>query len=273
MKLLSGSEVAAFVQARQIRQVRNLRQAWRVTPRLAIVIVGDNPVIERYVRVKQRYLEDILVEVQLERTTMALIGEVIDRLNTDPAVTAIIIQLPLPDMQAVETWLDRVRPDKDVDGLGRRALYDPATPTAINWLLAAYGVELARHRLALVGHGRLVGAPLARLWRASGYDVTVFDDRDHDMAERLPGYGVVVTATGVPGLITSGMLGQGAVVVDAGTTVEAGRLRGDVVEAVRADRQDLTITPVRGGVGPLTVAALAENVISAARRAAAQKAS
>jgi methylenetetrahydrofolate dehydrogenase (NADP+)/methenyltetrahydrofolate cyclohydrolase len=147
-------------------------------------------------------------------------------------------------------------------------LFDAATPIAIGWLLAGYNVELSGRRVAIVGRGRLVGAPLERMWRASGVDVTVFEKGD-DLSE-LIGYDVIVTATGVPGVITSEMVHTGAVVVDAGTASEKGKITGDVAIDVRA-RTDLSITPEKGGVGPLTVVALFDNVIVAARRIAEQK--
>ena len=138
-----------------------------------------------------------------------------------------------------------------------------ATAEAINWLLSGYSVELANRPLAIVGNGRLVGAPLAKLWQASGYDVTVCDDTTPDLGAALRGARVIVTATGVPRLITADMIPAGAVVVDAGTASENGKLVGDLDESVR-ERGDLLLTPERGGVGPLTIAALYDHVITAA---------
>lgn len=154
--------------------------------------------------------------------------------------------------------LDLIPLKKDVDGL--RGESDTATAMAIHWLLTGYGVELTEKKLAIVGHGKLVGAPLERMWRESGYDVTVFD-RGSDL-NLLSDYDVVVTATGVPGLIKTTMLKYGAVVVDAGTASEGGVIKGDLDDAAR-ERDDLTLTPKIGGVGPLTVAMLFERVLQA----------
>ena len=150
---------------------------------------------------------------------------------------------------------------KDVDGL--RGERDTATAMAIHWLLTGYGVELPSLKLAVVGRGKLVGAPLLKMWTESKYDVEMFHRGDDLM--RLKDFDVVVTATGQPGLITSEMLKQGAVVVDAGTASEKGVIKGDIAEDVRENRDDLTITPKVGGVGPLTVAMLFENVIRATK--------
>ena len=135
---------------------------------------------------------------------------------------------------------------------------------AIHWLLNGYSIELPGKKIAIVGHGKLVGAPLERMWKASGYDVTVYD-KGSDLNE-LVNYDVVVSATGVPGLIKSNMLKQGAIMVDAGTASEGGILKGDLDEAVREERDDLIITPRVGGVGPLTVAMLFEQVLRACEK-------
>lgn len=261
MKILNGAELASFIKERQAKQVRGLRQAWRIQPRLAIVTDTDNPVIETYMRLKQRYGEDILIEVEVHRTND--VCSTIQQLNQRDDVQGIIVQLPLRDLSLTDDALALVAPEKDVDGLGPQPLCDAATPVAIQWLLAGYGIEVAKRRVAIVGRGRLVGAPLERMWRASGVEVAVFEKGDD--LQRLQQYDLIVTATGAAGVITNQMVAPGAVVVDAGTASERGRIVGDVADEVRR-RQDIAITPVRGGVGPLTVAALFDNLITACLR-------
>lgn len=264
MKILNGSELAGYIKERQAKQVRALRQAHGVAPKLAIVQTIDDPVIDTYIRLKQAYGDDILVEVEHHKVDQATAAEIIEELNSDPSVHAIIVQLPLAEPSQTQTLVDMVAPEKDVDALGARATMDPATPLAINWLLAGYNVELDRKKIVIIGNGRLVGAPLARMWRNSGYDVTVIDRSTEDVQAIVKQSDVVVTAAGAPGIITSDMLSIGAVVVDAATASEDGKIVGDVAADVR-ERNDLTITPTKGGVGPLTVTALFENVIAAAR--------
>lgn len=264
MKSLNGSELASFIKERQARQVRALRQAHHVIPKLAIVQTIDNPVIDAYVALKKRYGADILVEVETYKIDQDQLLGVVERLNGDDSVHGVIIQLPLADEAATQASVDAVAPAKDVDGLGSGAILDPATPLAINWLAAGYNIELSGKRIALVGNGRLVGAPLSRMWQASGYDVTVFDEHSQDMESRLPEFDVIVTAAGVPSLIHSDLVKQGAVVIDAGTAAEHGKIVGDVAADVR-QRDDVSITPEKGGVGPLTVTALFDNVIRAAQ--------
>jgi len=152
--------------------------------------------------------------------------------------------------------------EKDVDGLGANAKFDSATATAVNWLLSGYDVRLDGVKIAIVGRGKLVGAPLLKMFTNSGYDVEMFH-RGSDL-DRLREFDVIVSATGVPGLIVNEMIKPGVVLVDAGTASENGVLKGDVEDAVR-ERKDLGgITPVKGGVGPLTITCLFEHVIMAA---------
>lgn len=267
-KILDGSELVGFIKERQARQVRGLRQAWNVFPKLAIVkSKGASPVIDTYVRLKRRYGDDVLIETVIETCELDEMPGVIQRLNLDPSVHGIIVQLPLDDPAKTDEIVGLVAPEKDVDGLAEGTTFDSATATAINWLLAGYGVDLRAKQITIIGNGRLVGAPLARIWQQSGYTVTVLTRKDENIAEILRKSDVVVTATGVPHLVTASMLAIGAVVVDAGTASEDGVIVGDLDESVR-ERDDLIITPEKGGVGPLTVASLFENVIVAALRTA-----
>jgi len=267
MKLLNGTEMAGYIKERQAKQVRSLRQSWRVVPKLAIVQTTDSPVIDMYVRLKQAYGDDILVETQVCKVASSELLATIESLNNDQTVHGIIIQLPLLDSSQTDVAVSAVAPEKDVDGLGQHARHSPATAMAIDWLIIGYNVELAQKKIAIVGTGRLVGAPLASLWQAQGYDVTVFDASSKDVATTLRQFDIIVSAAGVPRLIQSDSVKIGAVVVDAATSSENGEIVGDVADDVR-QRDDITITPQKGGVGPLTVAALFDNVINAARKVA-----
>ena len=267
MRELNGSELAGFIKERQAKQVRALRQAWHINPRLAIVTDVENPVIETYMRLKQRYGADILIDVEIHRVPAGGALEVIQELNNRDDVQGIILQLPISNSDQTEELLESIREDKDVDGLRKKAIFQAATPTAISWLLAGYGVDLKNKKVAIVGRGRLVGAPLEKMWLKSGVDVAVFEKGD-DLSQ-LINYDIIVSATGVPGLIKSQMIKTKTVVVDAGTASENGKIVGDVSEEVR-QRNDVIITPKKGGVGPLTVSALFDNVITACLKIANQ---
>ncbi len=271
MKILDGLELSGYIKERQLKQVRALRQSWRVFPRLAIVMTIDNPVIDTYVRLKKAYGEDIGIDVDIHKVDQSQILELIAKLNQDELVHGIIIQLPIADMSQVDAAVNAVAKEKDVDGLGQDGIFTPATAMAIDWLLAGYNVTLANKTIAIVGKGRLVGGPLAKLWRSQGLNnITVYDGKTLDLASELQKSDLIVTATGVPSLITRDMVQPGAVIVDAGTASEQGKIVGDLAPDVR-DLDDITITPIKGGVGPLTVAALFDNVIRAARIVADRK--
>lgn len=263
MRSLNGADLADFIKERQLRQVRALRQAHTIAPRLVIIKPSGNPVIDTYVRLKRAYGEDIGLDCIVQESDDASMPALIEGLNNDPVVHGIIVQLPLSNPDLTDQTVSLIAPQKDVDGLGSHEYFTSATATAIDWLLTGYNVELKGKRLVIVGNGRLVGRPLAELWRGNGHDPIVLDDTATDLAGSLSQSDIIVTATGVPGLITSAMLRKGAVVVDAGTASENGRLVGDVAADVR-ERDDLTITPQKGGVGPLTTAVLFDNVIKAA---------
>lgn len=263
MKILDGKELAGFITERQARQVRGLRQARNVFPKLAVIVATSNPVIATYVRLKKRYGEDILIDVDVHNVSQAQVQGLIEELNRDDSVHGIIVQLPLDDLSETDEIVNSILPEKDVDGLGSSAKYASATAVAINWLLAGYNVDLKGKNIAIVGLGRLVGAPLLNMWQIAGHNVQGYDDTVSDLAGKLREADVIVSATGVPGLINSSMVGLGATVVDAGTASEDGQIVGDVAPDVR-ERDDLTITPAKGGVGPLTIAALFDNVIQAA---------
>lgn len=270
MKILDGSELAGYIKERQAKQVRALRQSWRVIPRLAIIRTGDNPVIDTYVKLKRIYGEDILVEVDIYNPTESELIEQIETLNNNDSVHGIIIQLPLANPDQTEMAVNAVAPEKDVDGLGENSLFTPATAMAIDWLLAGYNIDLTSKKIAIIGNGRLVGSPLYHIWSKSGFDVSVYDNKTQDLASAIKLADVIVTATGVPGLIKGDMIQSESVIVDAGTASENGKIVGDVSDDIR-ERKDITITPIKGGVGPLTVAALFENVILAARKVADKK--
>jgi methylenetetrahydrofolate dehydrogenase (NADP+)/methenyltetrahydrofolate cyclohydrolase len=263
MKFLNGAELAGFIKERQAKQVRALRQAYGVYPKLAIITTSENPTIDIYIKLKKAYGEDILIDVDVYRIKQTDAKQQIIKLNNDPSVHGIIVQLPLENPAQTDEILQAVDPQKDVDGLGLKPLYDLATPTAINWLLTGYNISMESQNIVIIGKGRLVGAPLYDMWRQSSYQVTALDVED-EIAPHLKHATVIVSATGQPNLLTSTLIPVGAVVVDAGTSVENGTQKGDLADDVY-ERDDLTVTPRKGGVGPLTVAALFENVIRAAR--------
>ena len=259
MKILNGEELVGFVKARQVRVVAEILASGERAPKLVIVRDNDSPVINKYVELKQQYGKDIGVEVVDAKVQTEELKEVVRKYSRDAGVDGIIVQLPLLEPEWTDAVVSLIAPEKDVDGLSGKGEFDSATATAINWLLAGYDIDLVGKKIAVVGYGRLVGKPLVRMWRAAGHDVTVFR-RGSNLSE-LVNFEVVVSATGMAGLIASKMIRPGAVVVDAGTASEDGAMVGDVEEAVRERTDLVAITPRVGGVGPLTVGVLFEGVV------------
>lgn len=269
MRLLNGKDLAGYFKERQAGQVLGLRQAHGIAPKLAIVVTDmDNPVIDVYMRLKSRYGSDILVAVDVYKIPQSEAKSLLNKLSMNISVHGIIVQLPLADQSETEEIVGLIDPEKDVDGLVKGSRFEPATALAIMWLLSGYNISLVGQNILLVGYGKLVGQPLEKLLLDSGVTPTIADKRTLDLKAETLKADVVISATGVPGLIRPDMIKQGAVVVDAGVASEGGKTVGDIDPEVYQQRDDLTITPVKGGVGPLTVCALFENVIRAAERIA-----
>jgi len=262
-KSLNGAELASYIQERQAKAVRALVQAHKTQPKLAIIRTNPDPVVDSYMRLKQNYGREIGVAVAVHTIEQAEAVERIKELNKDDSIHGIIVQIPLPDPSQTKKVLNTVDPGKDVDGLNSKTKFEPATPMAIDWLLAGYNIDLKGKKLVIVGSGQLVGAPLAKIWKAQKLDVTTANKQTKKLADLTAKADVIVCATGVPGLIKANMVKSDAVIVDAGVATDSNGLTGDVDPAVR-DLPGVTITPDKGGVGPLTVCALFENVIRSA---------
>jgi methylenetetrahydrofolate dehydrogenase (NADP+)/methenyltetrahydrofolate cyclohydrolase len=261
MKQLLGSELAGFIKERQAKQVRQLL-ASGLAPKLAIVASNNNPTIATYINLKKKYGADIGILVEEYFVKDEQLTETITNLNAEHNVTGIIVQLPLNDSTKTDEILALVDINKDVDGLAPNSLYDPATPMAINWLVSGYNIDLRAKNIVIVGNGKLVGAPLYKMWQASGLKCQVLDKQTDNKDATIALADIIVTAVGKPGIISSDLVKPGAVLIDAGVASEKGVLKGDVADDVY-DRDDIIITPQKGGVGPLTVCALFDNVIRA----------
>ena len=260
-KILDGRELAGFIKERQAGQIRGMSQK----PTLLIIRDSDNPVITKYVNLKIKYGEDIganVIDYQAKDTDDIIAK--IKSANEDKSINGIILQLPILEKDKTDEIVDLITPEKDVDGLGRNANYDSATATAILWLLAGYDIDLKNAKIALVGRGKLVGAPLFKMFTASNYAVDLFH-HGSDLT-KLTDYDIIITATGKPGLILDTYIKPGAVVVDAGTASEDGVIKGDLAPEVHT-RTDLTaITPDKGGVGPLTITCLFDHLLEASQK-------
>lgn len=260
MKILNGKELAGFIKERQAREVSSMAKK----PKLLIIRDSDNPVIKKYVDLKIRYGEDIgvLVEDYHAKNSDDIATKIISA-NTDPEINGIILQLPIAEKDKTDELCNLIASEKDVDGLGQNSKFDSATATAILWLLAGYDIKLENKKIAIVGRGKLVGAPLYKIFRTSNYNVSLFH-RGDDLTN-LKNFDIIITATGVPGLISDSYISPDAILIDAGTASEKGVIKGDLDPKLHARTDLLAITPTTGGVGPLTVTCLFDHTIQSAK--------
>lgn len=268
------------VSEKRIELLREAIDESGLSPRLATVLVGDDPASALYVRMKHQACERVhigSINVTLPAdTTTERVVEKVQRLNADPEISGILVQLPLPAGIEQESVIEAVSPEKDVDGfhpcnighlVSGRPRFSPCTPLGIMNLLAESGIELEGRRAVVVGRSIDVGRPMAALLLNANATITVCHSRTRDLASITREADLVVAAVGRPRFITADMIGEGATVVDIGTNRVEGRLVGDVdFEAVR--ERAGAITPVPGGVGPMTIATLMENTFAAARHQA-----
>jgi methylenetetrahydrofolate dehydrogenase (NADP+)/methenyltetrahydrofolate cyclohydrolase len=280
--VIDGKAVASQVRERVAAEVAELRAAG-VVPGLATVLVGDDPASHVYVRMKRKACEEVGIvpihhELQADTPQDELLA-LLQRLNGDPAVSGILLQLPLPAHIDSGAMTGAISPAKDVDGLtpvnagllsqGRPGLV-PCTPLGVMELLAHTGVELEGARAAVLGRSGLVGKPVAQLLLAANATVTHCHSRTRDLPDVCRQADVLVAAVGRPGTVSADMVRDGAVVIDVGTNRTDAGLVGDVdFDAVRAKAR--AITPVPGGVGPMTIAMLLSNTARAARLSAASE--
>lgn len=259
--------MADELKERQARVLAELKAAGQKQPALAIVVTAkNNRAIDFFVSRKQAWADEIGAGFLVCRPSQAEAAGTIEELNQDPDVSGIVIQLPLAEPDQTDDLCRLVDPAKDVDGLNPTSSFTGATVIAIGWLLNEHNIELQNKQLVVIGQGRLVGQPLAEIWRQAGLEVTAMDDSNLSW-EAVAQADVVVSATGRPKLLQAQHLRPETIVIDAGTCSQAGRLVGDVDPSIYETRQDLTITPPQGGLGPITVAALFENLIVAAQKA------
>ncbi len=276
--LLNGKALAAAIRLRIAGEVAELRAAGHV-PVLAVVRVGDDPASKVYVGAKHRAcaevgMESRRIELSADTTEDELLA-VIDDLNADPGVDGILVQLPLPAHIDADRVTRAVSPEKDADGfhpanLGdmftSAALLEPCTPRGCMALLAAAGVSLRGASAVVVGRSIIVGRPIAQMLLRGDATVTVCHRHTANLQELIRGADIVIAATGVRDLVKGDWIKPGAVIIDVGINRdEQGRLCGDVEFDSARDRA-AWITPVPGGVGPMTVATLIWNTILAARR-------
>lgn len=278
-RIIDGKAVAEEVRAGVREEVARLKQQG-ILPGLAVILVGDDPASKTYVRNKERASKDAGVHSEVyrlpadtpEHEVLRLIGE----LNARPEISGILLQHPVPGHIDERRCFDAISPEKDVDGFhpvnqGRLLIgekcFVPCTPRGILHLLDHTGVDLKGKRAVVVGRSNIVGKPVALLLLSRHATVTICHSRTQDLAAETRAADVLVVAIGKARAVRGDMIKPGAVVIDVGVNPEDGKLVGDV-DFESAVEVASAITPVPGGVGPMTIAMLLQNTVEAARRQA-----
>ncbi|NOZ09682.1 MAG: bifunctional methylenetetrahydrofolate dehydrogenase/methenyltetrahydrofolate cyclohydrolase FolD [Gammaproteobacteria bacterium] len=277
-KIIDGKKFAAHLADNIKGEILQWVTDGHRAPGLAVVIVGDDPASQVYVSKKIKMCEQVGISSSLHRfsadTGQQELIELIDQLNQDPKIDGILVQLPLPGGLNEEQITERIDPKKDVDGLhpynlGRLAaqspLLRPCTPRGVMTLLENINVDLAGAHAVVIGASNLVGRPMALELLRARCTVTICHSRTRDLPKQVGQADILVVAVGQAGLIKGEWIKPGSVVIDVGTNrSEAGHLIGDV-EFEAARHRAAWITPVPGGVGPMTVITLMQNTLQAAR--------
>ncbi|MFW6258965.1 MAG: bifunctional methylenetetrahydrofolate dehydrogenase/methenyltetrahydrofolate cyclohydrolase FolD [Halochromatium sp.] len=278
-QILDGKAIAAEVRAEVAAKVAERLRAGQTAPGLAVVLVGDNPASRVYVRNKSKACAEVGFHSELHELpasiSQAELLAMVDRLNADPAIHGILVQLPLPAQIDPEAVIERILPSKDVDGfhpynVGRLSLrmpvLRPCTPKGVMTLLGRTGQALEGLDAVVIGQSNIVGRPMALELLAARCTISVCHSRTRDLAEKARAADLLVVAIGRERMVPGDWIKPGAIVIDVGMNRDAaGKLCGDVdFEAVREKAG--AITPVPGGVGPLTVTMLLHNTLEAARQ-------
>lgn len=278
--LIDGKAVAAAVRADVAERTQRLQETTGVLAGLAVIIVGEDPASQVYVANKHRACEEAgmhsLEVVMPVETTQAELEAKIDEVAADPAIHGMIVQMPLPEHLDTDAALNRIPFEKDADGLTSDAMGRlmtlqpgplPCTPAGVMELLRAYDVEIAGANAVVVGRSEIVGKPQAHLLLQENATVTICHSRTRDLPAVCRQADILVAAVGRPKMLGADYVGDGAVVIDVGINRLPEGLCGDVdFEAVQPKAR--LITPVPGGVGPMTIAMLLKNTIEAAERSA-----
>jgi len=277
-QLIDGKAVAAKLRGEVALTAAALRERG-ITPTLAVVLVGDDPASAVYVRSKTKAAREAGVEPRDHKlpatTSQAELLALVDQLNRDRDVDGILVQMPLPPQIDSDAIIRAIDPAKDVDGLTATSLgylaqgkpvFVPCTPKGCMRLLREVGVDPAGMRAVVLGRSLLVGKPISLLLQNANATVTMCHSRTRDLADEVRRADIVVAAIGKPEMVRGDWIRDGAVVLDVGINRKSdGKLVGDVEFAAAAARAR-AITPVPGGVGPMTIACLLENTVEAAKR-------
>lgn len=281
-QIIDGKAIAKSIREEVRVGVEKLKGKTGIAPKLSVILIGDDPSSQIYVRNKEKAGEEVGIATDTHRIPASIkenqVIDLIRKLNSDKSVHGILVQLPLPENLNAEKIIEEVLPEKDVDGLhplnlgrllkGENPLFIPCTPQGIMELILSTGVEIKGKEAVVVGRSNIVGKPVAILLLQSHATVTICHSRTKDLGEVTRRADILVAAVGSPKIINGNMVKEGALVIDVGVNRVGEKLIGDVdFEAVK--EKAAYITPVPGGVGPMTIAMLLKNTLLAAERTTA----
>jgi len=278
-QIIDGKSLAAKIRQEVKQEVEALQREHDIVPGLAVVLVGDDPASHAYVKMKAKACKEVgfysIVHEMPDTISQEEIVGTLEMMNDNPRIDGILVQLPLPKHIDTDRILEVITPSKDVDGfhpynVGRLVTnldgFVPCTPLGVMKMFEAYGIELRGKDVCVVGASNIVGKPMAALLLNAEATVTVTHIYTKDLAAHTSRADIVIVGAGVPGLIKAEMVKEGAVVIDIGINrLEDGRLVGDVEYDAVAPKCS-AITPVPGGVGPMTIAMLLANTLKAAKQ-------
>jgi methylenetetrahydrofolate dehydrogenase (NADP+) / methenyltetrahydrofolate cyclohydrolase len=262
--LLYGKPVAEKIYENLQKEIAD-NSALKSKPMLAVVLVGENPASLTYIKVKEKVAEKLGVGFKLyhlmENALQKDIEKLISDLDQNKYVSGIVVQLPLPKNIETEKIIGLINPDKDVDGF--KGKFSAPTAAAILEILSFYRIDIKNKTIVIVGRGRLVGKPLERELQKQNIKPIICDKTTENLKEKTLSADILISAVGVPGLITLEMVKKDTIIIDAGTSEAGGKMVGDVAPEVYQIAE--TYTPTPGGVGPVTVAELYKNLAKAVK--------
>jgi methylenetetrahydrofolate dehydrogenase (NADP+)/methenyltetrahydrofolate cyclohydrolase len=278
-QIIDGREIAKRIREEIMKEIKRMKEGGKRAPKLTVILVGDDPASQIYVRNKEKACAEVGMSSETRRIPASIkqneLIDIIKSLNQDEGVDGILVQFPLPKSLNEQAVMEAISYEKDVDGLhplnlgkllrGENPLFEPCTPSGIIELILSTGVEIKGAEAVIVGRSNLVGKPVAIMLLQRHATVTICHTRTRDLGEVTRRANILIVAAGRPGVVYGDMIKMGAAVIDVGMNRLAGKLVGDVDFESAKERASF-ISPVPGGVGPMTIAMLLKNTLRAAER-------
>lgn len=264
VKIIDGKKIALLLKKQMTKKIKN----FKVKPALAVILVGNNAASIKYVALKEKFARDTGIKFQLfhysAATNKKIVVEKIKKLNTDKKINGILVQLPLPRKLNPDKIIAAIAPEKDVDGFGPKPKITPGLDLSVLELIKAAKKNLKNKTAVILAKGDIFSSSLAKLLRKEKLKIKIVKPHERDLAQLIKKADLLITALGQPNFIKSSMVKRGAIMIDIGTTYKNGKIYGDISD--NAGSLSSYISPVPGGVGPVTVAMLFVNLVKLAKK-------